>query len=164
MFCDRCGAEAVAGQKFCGSCGKPLGVAVVPAAAPEGRIARHLQTLAILWFVASSLNLIGAAVLFILSNTLFRMVGPVEGWTMPMGFMHGLFRMLAMFLLVKALAGFAAGWGLLERETWARPLALILGFLSLLHIPLGTALGIYTIWVLMPAGGDDEYRRLARAA
>ena len=83
---------------------------------------------------------------------------------MPMGFLHGLFRMLALFLLVKALAGFAAGWGLLERETWARPLTLILGFLSLLNLPLGTALGIYTIWVLMPAGGDEEYRRLARAA
>ncbi len=163
MFCDRCGAEVVAGQKFCASCGKPMGVAVVPAA-PEGRIARHLQTLAILWFVASSLNLIGAAVLLALGHALFTLRGPIEGLTMPMGFLHGLFRMLALFLLVKALAGFAAGWGLLERETWARPLTLILGFLSLLHIPLGTALGIYTIWVLMPAGADEEYRRLARAA
>jgi len=43
-------------------------------------------------------------------------------------------------------------------------LTLVLGFVSLIHIPFGTALGIYTIWVLLPAKADEEYRRLAQAA
>jgi len=41
-------------------------------------------------------------------------------------------------------------WGLFEREPWARFLGLALGFLALLRFPLGTALGIYTLWVLLP--------------
>jgi hypothetical protein len=71
---------------------------------------------------------------------------------------------LGVLVLIKALLGFAAGWGLLQRESWARTLTLVLGFLSLLNIPLGTALGIYTIWVLLAPQADEEYRQLARAA
>ena len=71
---------------------------------------------------------------------------------------------VAWFSFVKAIGCFAAGYGLLERESWARLLALVLGFVSLFNVPLGTALGIYTFWVLLPSHADEEYRRLARAA
>jgi len=30
-----------------------------------------------------------------------------------------------------------------------------------LNVPLGTALGIYTLWVLLPAKSEQEYRELA---
>jgi hypothetical protein len=36
-------------------------------------------------------------------------------------------------------------------------LTIVLAFLALFHIPLGTALGIYTLWVLLPEGTDAEY-------
>ncbi len=163
MFCDRCGAELQAGQKFCGSCGKPAGITMVPAST-ESRVARHLQVLAILWFAAAALNLVGAAALFILGNTLFAHVERIPSpWVAP-GFLQGLFTAIGFLVLIKALAGFAAGWGLLERQPWARPLTLVLAFLSLIHVPLGTALGIYSLWVLLSRGAGEEYRRLARAA
>ncbi len=38
-----------------------------------------------------------------------------------------------------------------------------LGFLALLRFPLGTALGIYTLWVLLPEASAKEYERLAQA-
>jgi hypothetical protein len=41
-------------------------------------------------------------------------------------------------------------------------LAIIVGCLKLIDFPLGTALGIYTLWVLVPQGADEEYQRLAR--
>jgi hypothetical protein len=31
-------------------------------------------------------------------------------------------------------------------------------------VPFGTALGIYTLWVLLPGDSEQEYRRLSRAA
>jgi hypothetical protein len=37
-------------------------------------------------------------------------------------------------------------------------LTLVLAFLALFNIPFGTALGIYTLWVLLPAGSDVEYQ------
>ena len=51
-------------------------------------------------------------------------------------------------------------WGLYERKQWARPLGLAIGFLALLRFPLGTALGIYTLWVLLPEISAREYEHI----
>jgi hypothetical protein len=62
--------------------------------------------------------------------------------------------------IVKAVGGFLAGWGLLNRQPWARMLAIVLGVISLFfHIPFGTALGVYTLWVLLPAHSEEEYEK-----
>ena len=75
-----------------------------------------------------------------------------------------LITLVGWLLVTKAAAGFLAGWGLLQKEPWARTVALVVAFLALLNVPLGTALGIYTLWVLLPAQSDDEYNALAQAA
>jgi hypothetical protein len=31
-------------------------------------------------------------------------------------------------------------------------------------MPFGTALGVYTLWVLLPAKSEEEYRQMERAA
>jgi hypothetical protein len=51
-----------------------------------------------------------------------------------------------------------AGWGLMERKPWARTLAIVLGVIVLVKFPVGTALGIYTLWTLAPAQSEAEYR------
>jgi hypothetical protein len=38
---------------------------------------------------------------------------------------------------------------LLKFKSWARVLASILAILNLLAFPIGTALGIYTLWVML---------------
>ena len=43
-------------------------------------------------------------------------------------------------------------------------LAIVMACLNMVHMPFGTALGIYTLWVLLPAASEQEYRSLARAA
>lgn len=57
---------------------------------------------------------------------------------------------VGIILLALALPGIAAGYGLLKRKSWGRILAIIVAVLGLLNIPLGTAVGIYTLWVLLP--------------
>jgi hypothetical protein len=42
-----------------------------------------------------------------------------------------------------------AGYGLLKRTPWARVLALVVAILSLINFPIGTAIGIYTFWVML---------------
>jgi hypothetical protein len=37
-----------------------------------------------------------------------------------------------------------------------------MGFLALLRFPLGTALGTYTLWVLLPEPSGREYQRLTQ--
>jgi hypothetical protein len=53
------------------------------------------------------------------------------------------------FLALLSLPGIIAGFGLLNYRPWARIVAMILGAVNLLNIPFGTALGIYTLWVLL---------------
>ena len=53
--------------------------------------------------------------------------------------------------------------GLLQRAPWARVLVLVMAFVSLINMPLGTALGIYTLWVLLADNGQRQYEALARA-
>ncbi len=51
------------------------------------------------------------------------------------------------FLLLAA-TKVVGGIGLLQKRPWARILVLIVSFPSLLLFPIGTAYGIYAIWVL----------------
>ena len=55
-----------------------------------------------------------------------------------------------LFLVaVLSIPGVVAGVGLLKRRRWARILVLVLGFISLFSFPpVGTALGVYTLWAL----------------
>ncbi len=56
---------------------------------------------------------------------------------------------IAFFLSVKSIPDIIGGIGLLKRKSWARIVLLIIGCLDLLEIPIGTAVGAYTIWVLL---------------
>ena len=41
------------------------------------------------------------------------------------------------------------GIGLLRGKQWSRPLVLTLSSLNLLAVPVGTAIGLYGLWVLL---------------
>ncbi len=62
----------------------------------------------------------------------------------------------SLFLLFVCIPGVIGGLGLLKRQSWARILVLIISALYLIKIPYGTALGIYSIWVLI----NDETKQL----
>ena len=66
---------------------------------------------------------------------------------------------VAFFLALISVPGIIGGIGLLKWKSWARFLVLILAVLDLFNIPIGTALGIYTIWVLMR---DETVQLFAR--
>jgi hypothetical protein len=116
--------------------------------------------LGILWLAISAFNTIGGVVLYILANTLFTHLHEMGAPEAPTAFLRPLLSVLGIFVLAKAACGFLAGWGLMQREPWARVLALVLGFISLFNIPLGTVVGIYTLWVLLPAQSQGEYEIL----
>jgi hypothetical protein len=50
----------------------------------------------------------------------------------------------------------------MERRPWARTMAIVVGIIALLNPILGTVLGIYTLWVLLPAAAEAEYGRITR--
>ena len=155
MFCDGCGAEVQAGQAFCSRCGKQI-VGPVSVMRPlPGRVQNHVRLLGLFWLAFSAFNTVGAVILYVIANTLLAHRG--QG-----AFLQPLLSVVAIFLFAKAAIGFIAGWGLLQHEKWARILTLVLGFISLFtNIPFGTALGVYTMWVLLSSESEREYDALA---
>ena len=65
-------------------------------------------------------------------------------------------RFVAVFSFVFAVPGVIGGVALLKRRPWGRIWTLVLSVILLLDIPLGTALGIYSLWVLV----QDETKQL----
>ncbi|HUA57191.1 MAG TPA: zinc-ribbon domain-containing protein [Verrucomicrobiae bacterium] len=151
MFCHACGVPIRSDQPFCSSCGTPVN----PQRPREARVQQHVRTLGILWIAFSVLRALPFLGVLGFWPFLRRFT-----WGLPFPFAH-LVGFVVGLGVIMGFAGIAAGWGLLERQLWARPLALILGIISLLHFPLGTVLGIYTLWVLMPNQSEQEYRRMA---
>jgi hypothetical protein len=159
MFCDGCGAAVQPGQAFCSKCGKQI-VGPLPLAQPlPTRVERHVHLLGVLWLALSAFNALGGLFLLVLGNALFPHLREMKGVPpdVPVGFLTSLFSTLGVIVLVQAACGFTAGWGLLQRDAWARMLALVLAFISLFNIPLGTALGVYTLWALLPSQSQQEY-------
>jgi hypothetical protein len=72
--------------------------------------------------------------------------------------------MLGGTLLILGAGGVLVGWGLMKHQSWARIAAIVLGVLALFHPPFGTALGIYTLWVLVSGDAGTEYDRMATTA
>jgi hypothetical protein len=52
-------------------------------------------------------------------------------------------------VILFSIPGIIAGIGLFKRKEWARILTLILSVIKLMNIPVGTAVGAYSIWVLV---------------
>ncbi len=185
MFCDQCGKELNPDAKFCSACGKSLSQSGGPAtsqAAPTARptqyaapatapapmnMNNHLRILGILWILRGVLHAFGGVWLaFVGSAFLPHMMYsfPRVFVGMPFGRLIG--SSIALGGMVAVLFGLAdvlTGWALLQHEQWGRTLALVIGVITLLSFPFGTALGIYTLIVLLPPQSEEEYRRLARA-
>ena len=163
MFCEQCGEKLEANQRFCSRCGREV-VGIVPGYPRRSRVQEHVRLLAIFWFALSALNVLGGIVLVTLANTLFLHFHDLGAPDAPTAFLHPLLTFVGIFVLAKAAVGAATAWGLLNREPWARVMALVLAFVSLINVPLGTALGVYTLWVLLPAQSEEEYEKYLHAA
>lgn len=64
---------------------------------------------------------------------------------------------VAFGLLALSLPYFLTGYGILKRLNWGRILGIILGAFALLSIPIGTALGIYSIWALTRPEAQEDF-------
>jgi hypothetical protein len=69
--------------------------------------------------------------------------------------------LIVVLTSIGALLSLVTGISLLMRKSWGRVLAIIVAILSLIKIPFGTALGIYTLWVLLPSASAIEYDAIA---
>lgn len=73
----------------------------------------------------------------------------------------GIITIVAVFigglLTVIGVPGILAGVGLLKRKKWGRILAIIVGLLGITNVPVGTAVGAYTAYVLLMQDNAPAY-------
>jgi hypothetical protein len=125
----------------------------------ESDIQQHVMILGWLYIIGNALLLMVAAFVFVLltsvglavpdpeARSILPVVGPAVG----------------LILAALALPGLAAGYGLVTRRPWARVLAIVVGILGVLNFPIGTAIGLYALWVLFPSRAADYFNMPARA-
>lgn len=118
---------------------------------------KHVDLLAILFIVYHSIGLMIALGL----TGILSAAGLFSGDPQAAGILALVSTVVFTLLLAVSAPGIVAGVGLLKRWWWARILALVVAFLNLICFPLGTALGVYTFWVLMQDGTVAEFDEAA---
>jgi zinc-ribbon domain len=153
MFCDRCGTPLQPDFNVCPHCGKRVGAPATAGHDPS-RLEGHVRTLGTLWIILGALWLFPSFFMITMGHAAHFVT---RGWPM-WGFMTApfMFGLGSMFLLLAA-GAICVGWGLMRHEPWARTAAIVVGILAIFHPLLGTLLGIYTLWVLLPRDAAWQY-------
>ena len=170
MYCSGCGQAIAPGQGICPQCGRPTAPPVpsVPGLAFElDSYAGKVRTLSIVWFIYAGLALVTGfmglafAHAFMDGRFGFWMHGPWGRGPMPPWFFGpALLRFAWLAVVGRVCLAAAAGWGLMERAPWGRLVAIVAAVLSLLRFPFGTALGIWTLVVLLGYRNTTLYDQL----
>jgi hypothetical protein len=121
----------------------------------------HKKILGILYIISSSLTLVALlllnALLSLVFSFAFNEIDPDEQKVVDfvMAIVSYLPAVLILFFVLPTLI---AGIGLLAKQSWAMILSLIVGCLKLFSFPIGTAMGVYAIWIFA------EDQKLSRQA
>lgn len=167
MYCSGCGQPVPPGQQFCPNCGRP-DTAPASMASPAyfyTRVHRHIQPLSILWIAYAAWTVLG----WLMAMSIFHgMLGGYFGhWNhgpwgeFPFANMPWLVPLITIAVIGRAILSLVAGLALVNRASWARIFAIVVAFLTLIKPITGTALAIYTLWVLLPGNSAQEYEQIA---
>lgn len=119
---------------------------------------KHVKLVGILNIVYRSLALFGAMILLMIAvgfGYLYEALIQTESLQphdipeVILNLIPPVLLFIAALIFVVSVAGIIGGIGVLKHKEWGRVLLLVVSFFNLIRIPLGTVLGVYTIWVLI---------------
>lgn len=105
---------------------------------------KHVNVVAALQIGFSILGIIIAAFIFAILQYIGDFVDDQEAEVV----LTIVANVIIVIFVLLALPGIIAGIGLFKKKEWARILTLILSVLDLVNFPIGTAVGVYSIWAL----------------
>lgn len=106
---------------------------------------KHINVVAALQIGYSILGLIVGIIFF----TLFHFIGDFVDDHDANFVLSIIANVVIIMVTILSIPGIIAGFGLFKRKEWARILTLIISVLNLLSFPIGTAVGVYSIWALV---------------
>ena len=104
----------------------------------------HLNILAVLYLLTSIGEVLAGTALIGLAS----FGGMLTGDPFLFSLIASIGSVVGFFLILIGLPAIFLAFGLWRLRPWARILGFVLGVLNLLNPPIGTMLGIYTLWVL----------------
>ena len=104
----------------------------------------HLNILAVLYLLTSIGEVLAGTALIGLAS----FGGMLTGDPFLVSLIASIGSVVGFFLILIGLPAIFLAFGLWRLRPWARILGFVLGVLNLLNPPIGTMLGIYTLWVL----------------
>ncbi|PYR90683.1 MAG: hypothetical protein DMF84_19760 [Acidobacteria bacterium] len=121
----------------------------------------HVKVLGVLYILVSALGLLAALFLMLAVSAATGIVATAAdphdaAIALPIIGISG--TALVTFLLLLSAPGLITGIGLLKYRPWARILGIVLSAINLIHIPIGTALGIYGLWVLLNKDTEGMFK------
>ncbi|NOT74256.1 MAG: hypothetical protein HOP08_04950 [Cyclobacteriaceae bacterium] len=110
----------------------------------------HKRILGILYIISGAFQIIGmiflSTIISIIMHFIFTQPDVEAVWFME--WIVPLIRVISVaVVLFFSIPSIVGGWGILNGKPWALTLLLVMGCFKLFSFPIGTALGIYTIWV-----------------
>ncbi len=121
----------------------------------------HVHVVAMLNIIAGVLHLLAAAAVFLIMCLVGGVVAS-QGDHGSASILGVVALVVGGFLALLGVPGLLAGWGLFAEKVWARPLSIILGVFHLLSVPIGTAIGIYTLWVFLQEQRENQMVQAGR--
>jgi hypothetical protein len=82
-------------------------------------------------------------------STILTSVGFLSGEAEAITILATIAPLIGFFMAIIGLPMLIGGWGLLKRRSWARILIIIVSIFALFKIPVGTAIGVYSIWAML---------------
>jgi len=121
----------------------------------------HVPVVGWLLIVGHAIFVLVGVFVFLLLTGIGVAMGEREAMTMMILTTVG--TAVGLLLVVLGIPGLVAGAGLLARKSWARILAIVVGILALVNFPIGTAIGVYTLFVLMQDAATEYFAPQAPA-
>jgi len=112
----------------------------------KSNIKQHVSFVGALHVGFGILGLLGALAIYLSFNFAFNFVDHDPLAQKVLSFVGS---SLSLIILFFSTLGIIGGAGLFSYKPWARILVLIVSAINCINIPIGTAKGVYSIWVLM---------------
>jgi hypothetical protein len=115
------------------------------------RMKKHVTIVGAIHIGIAILGLIGALVVYLLMDFARGMIPMEDIPDAVMKLISVIITSIPVLIAVISVLRLVGGIGLLSQQMWARYVIIIVSIIGLWKVPIGTLLGVYSLWVLMQA-------------
>lgn len=117
-------------------------------------LTRRIDLVGYLHIAYGSVMLVLSVFMFLAATVGVLLFPLVAGWAVGAGASVT----AALLLTAVGLPSILGGIGLIRRYSWARMLIIVMSVVDLFSIPIGTVLGVFSLWILLKNRALAEFK------